>query len=145
MLPFRREAAHLRLDGVRQHAKGVRQEKLRYFPFVVRQVVLERGLELHVRVLQLDEDQWQAVDVEQYVWTAEAVFASDPKLRDGEITILVRIVEINQPHALLLLLALGVIELHRNAVAQQAVNFLIRGHERHGLPPVEQFFQCGPV
>ena len=29
MFPLRRDAADLRFDGVRQHAKGVREEKLR--------------------------------------------------------------------------------------------------------------------
>ena len=51
------------------------------------------------------------------------------------------LVEIDQPHALLLLLALGIIELHRDAVAQQAVDFPVGGDERHRLTPVEQLFQ----
>ena len=37
--------------------------------------------------------------------------------------------------------ALGIVELNRNAIAQQVVNFLVGGHERHGLAPVEQLFQ----
>ena len=141
MLPLRREAADLRLDGIGQHAEGVGQEKLRNLLLVVGQVVVERSLELHVRVLQFDEDQRQAVDVEQHVGPAEAALASDPELRDGQIAILVRLVEVDQLNALLLLLALGVVELHRDAVAQQVVDFLVGGDERHGLTPVEQLFQ----
>ena len=141
MLPLRREAADLGLDGVREHAKGVGQEKLRDVLLVIGQVVVERGLEFHVRVFQFDEDQRDAVDVEQHVGTAEATLAFDPELRDGQITVLVWLIEINQLHTLLLLLALSVVELHRDAVAQQVVNFLVGGDERHGLTPVKQFFQ----
>ena len=33
-----------------EHAKRIRQEKLRDFPFVIRQVIVECHLELHIRV-----------------------------------------------------------------------------------------------
>ena len=142
MLPLRRDAADLGLDGVREHAKRVRQEELRNLSLVVGQVVVERSLELHVRVLQLDEDQRQSVDVQYYVGTAKTALPFDPQLGDGEIAVLTRIVEVNQPHPFRLLLSLGIIELHRDAVAQQVVNLLIGGDESHGFAPIKQGFQC---
>ena len=141
MLPIRRKAADLGLDGVGKHAEGVGQKKLRNVGPVVDQVVVESSLELDVGVFQLDEDQRDAVDVEQHVGPAETALALDPELGNGQITVLVRLVEVNQPNAFLLLLTFGVVELHRDAIAQQVVNFVVGSDERHGLTPVEQLFQ----
>ena len=54
---------------------------------------------------------------------------------------MVRRVEIQQPHAFLLPLPLRVVEFHRDAVTQQAIDFAVRSDERHRLPPIEQIFQ----
>src|SRR3546814_14612544 len=59
------------LDAVGEHAEGVGEEELGDVGLVVGQVVVG-GAQFDVRVLQLDEDQRQAVDVEQDVRSAVA-------------------------------------------------------------------------
>ncbi len=69
------------------------------------------------------------------------MFALDPELRHGEAMVALpvfRVVEVDHLDALLLLLARCILEVDRNAIAQQAVEFAIGGHKAHRLAPVGQ-------
>ena len=67
--------------------KALVEEELRDVRLVVGQVVVVGGLELDVGVLQFDEDQRQAVDVEQDVGPAAAALAPNPQLGDCQVLV----------------------------------------------------------
>src|ERR1035437_1516350 len=135
--------AALGLNGVRENAKCIRQEELRDLPFVVRQIIVKRSLKFYVGVLQLNEHQRETVDVQQHVGTSETAAALYPKLGDGQITVLSRIIEINQPHAFVLLLTRRIIELNRDTGAQQAIDLLVGSYQSHCLTAIPKVFQGG--
>ena len=148
MLPLGGQAADAGFDAVGEDAQGVGEEKLGDVRLVVGQVVVVGGAQFDVRVLQLDEDQRQAVDVEQNVRAAIARFgrracALNPELGDGEELVVGRgrIVEIDDPDPLLAIAALFVLELDPHTVADESVHLTIGGDGGHGLALVAKLLE----
>ncbi len=70
MLPLGTQAAQARLDAVAEHAEGIAEKQLRNVRLVVAEVVIVGGTQFDAGVLQLDEHQRQAVDIQKNIGAA---------------------------------------------------------------------------
>ena len=148
VLPLPGQAAQTGFHRVGQHTKRIGDEKLRNIVFVVGQVVAIGRLELDVGILQLHKHQRNAVDIQQHirppvVCKRSRTCAFDPQLRHRQKRIGGGTLwpKVDEPQALVLFLALGIVKHHWYAVAHQVIHLTVGRNQAHGLPAVGQLGQ----
>ena len=122
--------SYLRIDSVGQHHKGVVVEEMRHGIHVVHKVFLERDADILRDVLQLHEQQRQAVDEADNIRPAAVEVAPDPELPNTHELVVFGGVEIEQPQATGVAFAPAVPERNLHAVPDQLILFPVGREER---------------
>ena len=126
------DRADLGLEAVADDDDGVVVEQVRDRVLVVGQVLLVGGADVLVDVLQLHEQQRDAVDEADDVRPAAVEIAPYPQLAHAEEVVVGRLVEIEDPQPALDQLALFVAERNLHAVLEQGVFLAVGGDQTLG-------------
>ncbi len=123
----------LRVHAVPEHDEGVVVEEVRHRVLIVFEVLLVRRPDIPVDVLQLHEEQRQAVDEAHDVGPPAVEVAPHPEFPDAEEVVLLRFGKVEDPEALPHPIALHVTERDLHAVADEVVLLAVRrGHRQCG-------------
>jgi hypothetical protein len=124
-----RDGAVLRVVAVRDHDQRVPVEQVRNGVQVVGVILLVGGVDVDFEALELDEHQRQAVDEADHVRPAQPELAPHPEFAHRQVSVLLRVFEVDEPQAPVHDLAGRVAVLHRHALAQQLVLVFVQAGE----------------
>jgi len=128
-------AAHrpdLCIHAVGENNDGVMVEEVRYGVLVIAQILLVRGSDISVHVLQFHEDKGDAVDEPDDICPAAIEITSYPEFPDSEEMVVRRLIEVEGSQPLLLEIALISAKRDQHSFLKERVLVLIGGKQRLG-------------
>ena len=129
MIPFAGDGAEFCFFAVAKHDDGVVVEDVGDGVAVVRVVAVVRGFEVPVDVFAFDEEERQAVDEADDVCPPAVEVAFYPQFAHAEEVVVFRCFKIEDLEAFPHLLAFGIAECDRYAVADEVVLFAVGGDD----------------
>ena len=129
---FAAKRAYLRFEAVGKHHEGVEMEDLRDRLLIIRVVHRVGVLHIHVLLLQLHEQQRNAVDKSDDIGPATIQIPVDLHFLDRKKMILFRFVEIEDPCITLFPLAIFLAVFHLDPPAKHPILVFVRLDQRGG-------------